>query len=87
MNDQNSTLVQEELERKLLSVVGNQIGMRRVWEHPVGDEGLTYFIRGYSLQRDIWHQLGDSIKDDKDLSVSSRRGDQHSKYINTNWLQ
>lgn len=83
INLQNATHVQEELGRNLLSVIGNRVGRRTLWEHPMDDEGSGDFARRYSLQWDSTHQLVESIEDVEEMSVFSRREDQLSEYVNT----
>lgn len=51
--------------------------------HLVGSEGLSDFACGYFRQRDGASQLGQSIGDDEEILVYSRRADQLSEYFDT----
>ena len=75
MNFQNAEESQEELGSELFSAVGNEIGRRTEVEHPMDNECASHGARGYVLQLNSFHQLGESIYDVKEVSVSAWSAD------------
>ena len=80
MEFQNTADIQKELGCKVFSIFRNQIGRRTEVEYPMGNKFNGDRARGYVLQGNIFHQLGELIYDNQKVSVTAWRAHLGSTY-------